>query len=209
MHPAALMLVLAGALHGTAAAEATFHLPVQGSGTHWWNYWECPNAPDPDTCAFGPDPYITDIDWFGSIDITTSDDHDGVYTGSDLLFAMSSNWASFITDGYGSGLYGFGMSVTLEDGRVTDISGYGNPQFPSFEPYITVSFSGLTASFTLEGCHHCGTYHATADLAPIPEPATWLLTLASLALIASRTTRRPRSGGGNRNQEGRERFLLS
>jgi hypothetical protein len=192
MHPAALTLVLAGALHGAAAAEETFQFRVQGSGTHLWNFWECEHAPDPPTCAFGPGPYITDIGWFGSVDITTSDGRDGVYTGSDLLFEMSSNWASFITDGYGSGLYGFGMSVTLADGRVTDVRGWGNPQFPSFEPYTTVSFSGLTASFTLEGCHHCGSYHGTAELVAIPEPGTWLLTLAGLALVAAFTTRRRR-----------------
>ena len=200
-------MVLAGALHGVAVAQDTFQFTFQGSGTHLWNFYECGSAPDPITCANGPGAYITPIGWSGSINITTSDDHDGVYSGAEVLsFNMASNLASFTTDGLGSGLFGWGLAVTVNDGRVTSINGGGYPYPPNVDPYTGISFSGLTASYSFGDCHHCGVYAATAELTPVvtsvPEPETYLMTLAGLAMIGALARwRRPQSGRRTRLAE--------
>ena len=185
-----LALAAAASLHGIAQAQATYDFNVHGSGTHLWNFYECGSAPDYQACAFGPGAYITPLVWGGTLHVTTSGSGDGAYGsfagGRLLAFDMASNLVSFAGNDAFPGLSG-GVGVVVENHRITSISGGGNPQNPSFDPYTQVFFNGLTVSYSFGDCHHCGVYEATATLSPVviavPEADTWRLVLAGLAAL--------------------------
>jgi hypothetical protein len=73
--------------------------------------------------------------------------------------------------------------VTIVDGKVTSFNG-SEYDFSAGQPEQNVGFTGLSAYFHDPAGHHTGPTDGFATLLMVPEPATWLLLLSGLALLA-------------------------
>jgi hypothetical protein len=176
---AAAMLVASSA----ARAIETFKFDIHGSLYHLFNAWECPGQ----ICR---EPAIT-YPWHGTITLGTADSADGVYTvGNGLL--------SFLIDHSGSGGVRNGvevflgvptLAVSLVGGHVSDIS--GSTERSPWEPRSRYSFAGFQVTYAEEHSHHYGPTWGTGRLvAAIPEPETYAMLLAGLALVGAATRRK-------------------
>jgi hypothetical protein len=156
-------------------AQATYSLSFSGGGTHFKDAWECPNQ----VCAESTE----HVDFFGTLNITTSTPLDGVFTGSSLLaFQLNSNLFS-LTDSFPGPNGPF--SVTVGNGVVVSIDGtQTNAPFSQ-----TVVFEDMTIDYSQGPLHHYGPTFASATIVAVPEPGTWALLGLALPFVFYRMRR--------------------
>ncbi|HUG21885.1 PEP-CTERM sorting domain-containing protein [Piscinibacter sp.] len=179
MRSAAAAIALASCFAAPASANESFLFKVTGSVVHSVDWWEC-------ECDIGEET----SPWTGWMQVTTSGASDGTYTGDDLLdLTLNTNWASFSVDGngFGDSILNAWVSVTLLSGDVVSIDGsveYG------VGPYELVKFESDRLRYVFEGAHHIGPSEGTAIFTAIPEPSTYALLLAGLAVVVGSARRR-------------------
>lgn len=169
---AATLLSLAAV--GSARADATYHLDLQGIDQRY--YPPCRVPGDPVT----PCNETVDLAWTGTVDIVLDSNADGVYSDGDVLsFDVRTNVGNLVLS------YFPGDSVTVAGGRVTSVD------FPVF-PGDTGDwwFGGLDASYSRDfDAPHTGSDFALGHLTAVPEPGAATLMILALACIGAVATR--------------------
>lgn len=166
---------------GSAFAEATYELALQGTVDHFPDCWE-----DLPLCESGPPPH-TILAWTGRVTLDVASSGDGIFSDPALLsFDFDANVGDFSVPGDTPPpsplhLYPFFGSVTIADGRVTSID--ANYYFAPFWD-ISLNFSGLSVAYTQPPMHHFGPTTGVGFLTMVPEPAPWRLLLCGL-LVSS------------------------
>jgi hypothetical protein len=172
--------ILVAALFGVAStspfAQASYNLSFAGTGTHFKDAWECPNT----ICT----EFVEQIDFVGTLNITTATPLDGVFTGDSLLaFQLNSNLFSLVDSFPGpNGPF----SVTVEGGSVVSIDGT-QTYAPASQ---SVSFQGLTVNYSQGPLHHFGPTFASAIIVAVPEPGVWALLILGLPIAFCGARRR-------------------
>ena len=176
----ALACLLVGTSSG-ALADYTSFLALSGSYTF-----------TPGVCTV-PGPCATTSPWLGTVTVVTDSAVNGSYTGDHLLAV------TLVTDkqlGAGFSLLApatgqWGFSVVLAGGEATSINGtYPDVSNSRLETY---SFSGLQLAYDAGYGYHAGTAQGSATLTPIapaPEPASYAMLLAGLAVLSFVSRRR-------------------
>jgi hypothetical protein len=192
----------------SAWATQDFVLQAQGNGVTFVDGNRCP------TC----NGLVVGFHWTGAFDITTTGG-DGTFSRDSLLLFSGSAAVDppvdfavfgfdFASDGNGNGLnglqspfQGFGPPpvVTVENGAITSIVGQG-----FFQGQGQITFAGLSVSFT-EQSFHAGSTNAGGTVTSVPEPGTWLLLIAGLALLTRTSSSGSRSPNSRSRAAGRSR----
>ncbi len=185
----ARLVLLAGAAAcgcGSALAATTYRLELSGRVDHQLSCWEDPNFCDPNLPPAKDEVFA----WRGYVDLVVASSGDGRFADPDLRSVdFVSNWAGFAVPGDNpppepDRLWPFFGSVTIVSGKVSSFNGTYYPDIP--EDYsLFVEFTGLSASYHDQGGHHTGPTDAVGTLTLVPEPATWLLLLSALSLLAA------------------------
>jgi hypothetical protein len=139
-----------------SVAQANYSLSFSGAGTHIKDAFECPGQ-----ICIEP---TENVDFFGTLVVTTSTALDGVFTGSSLLaFELNSNLFSLSGSFAGPNEP---FSVTVDGGTVVSISG-----MQSYAPLSqSVTFQDMTIQYSQGPQHHLGPTFASATISAIPEP---------------------------------------
>lgn len=174
---AALLLTVLAA--GSARADATYHLALQGIDQR--TYPPCRLVDQAPPCN-----QTVLLPWTGTLDIVTFASADGVYSDDEVLAF------DFLTNaGISLSLTSLpGGSVTVADGRVSSL------EFLSFldNPGDDVFFRGLVATYSRSfDAPHLGIDFAIGQLTAVPEPGTATLTLLALACIGAAVARSRRA----------------
>jgi hypothetical protein len=177
------LLAAAAIFANSASADESYVLSVNGKGVHALDAYECPGT----ICPL--DQQVVSFDWGGLLTVVVNSDAAGTFTGSQVVSLAFERSMGLVSSFSSQSLFGFSgpPSVTVSDGEVTSIDAY----LP-YSPYQKVTFSGLSVQYFEPSQHHYGSTTATAVLAPVPEPSTWLLLICGLAAIAT-TSRRHRA----------------
>ena len=163
-----LTVALLCAASTSSFAQASYSLTFAGTGTHFKDAWECPNT----ICT----EYVEQVPFTGTLNITTATPLDGVFTGGSLLaFQVNSNLFS-LTDTFPGPNGPF--SVTVAGGSVVSIDG-SQTYAPASQ---SVSFQGMSISYSQGPLHHFGPTFASATIVAVPETGTWALLIVGLPL---------------------------
>ena len=190
--------ILAIALFAASAAHAgTYDLLMSGTGVVVIDS-SLANAP------ITPNPF----QWSGNLHVETDASADGVYSGTHLTSFASRGvidgnapYAVFGFDfsgnGSGYGTYFSTMlpSVTITNGRVSDVTGEMRLSVPSTS---MLSFSGLSVNQSAYFWNRVTTYSTgrletplmpayILPVSPVPEPETYAMVLAGLAALRFRS----------------------
>lgn len=167
---------------GSAFADATYELALEGTVEHVLDCWE-----DLPHCMPGP-PTVVISPWTGHVTLDVASSGDGTFQDPAVLsFAFVANVGGFSVPGdeppppATPRLYPFFGSVTIADGRVASID--ANYYFAPFWD-IFLDFTGLSVVYTQPPTHHIGPTTAVGVLTPVPEPAAWGLLLCGLVLTS-------------------------
>jgi secreted trypsin-like serine protease len=105
---------------------------------------------------------------------------DGLGLGlNEVVTAPGDSGGPAFIDGKIAGITSFGLQLSFPDGSTSDIDGVLNSSFGEFDGFTRVS-------------SYAGWITGPHDFTLVPEPGTWLLTLASLGLLARRVALRAR-----------------
>lgn len=171
---AALFLTVAAA--GSARAEATYLLSLQGTDQHYYPPCRLPGEPT------RPCDVTVDLSWTGTLDIVIDASADGVYADADVLSFDFRTSAGSLVLPYFPG----GGSVTVAGGRVTSVDLLYLPG----EEVGYWGFGGLEATYSRYfDSPHVGADFATGRLTAVSEPGTTTLMILALACIGAVTTR--------------------
>jgi len=173
---AALFLTFAAA--GSARADATYQLTLQGTDQRYYPPCRVPGDPTP------PCNETVDLPWTGTLDIVIDTSADGVYSGTDVLsFDFRTSAGSLVLP------YFPGNGVTVASGRVTSVD---LPFFPGGDGDYW--FGGLNATYSRNvDAPHTGADFATGQLTAVPEPGAASLMILALACIGAFATRSRRA----------------
>jgi hypothetical protein len=173
----------------SAHANATFELGLSGHGTQAPSSF--PACPDENPfCEPLP------VEWTGLVTVVTSGSADGTYTGADFVsITLDSNWFAFSVPGVSVvNSLPSPAFVTLSNGQVSSIDFDLVHDFGDVDTVERISFDGLSVSYFRCCAHHGDTVSVTGVLTNIPEPDTFSLLLAGLALSAVAQRARSRLG---------------
>lgn len=173
-----LALLLAACLaSGSARANATFQFALSGQ-------LDQQGCGDP-SCTI---PGEVVFPWTGKLTVVLDTAADGVYDNSDLVsFDLASTCCTFHEPAFTP--LPFFASFTVADGRLTAIDAvYYDPEIWD----IVTRFGGLSVSYfqPLIFFTPVTTGSAVLTPVPVPEPATWAMLVAALAMAAALRGRR-------------------
>lgn len=173
-------------LAGSAFADTTYQMTLQGSDQRYYPPCRVPGEPTP------PCNEIVDLPWTGTLSIVVDSSADGVYSDADVTsFDFRTNIGS-LTLPFAPG------SVTVAGGRITSVNlgSYPGDDGDYF-------FGGLQASYSRDfDAPHLGSDFATGVLTAVPEPAPVTLMMLALACAWAARSRRARSGSRRQRTEG-------
>lgn len=173
-----LALLLAACLaSGGARANATFQFALSGELAAQVGCGD-PSCTTPGEVVFP---------WTGKLTVVLDTAADGVYDNSDLVsFDLASTCCTFHEPAFTP--LPFFASFTVADGQLTSIDAvYYDPTYWD----IVTTFGGLSVSYFQPLIFFTPVTTGSAVLTPVPEPATWAMLVAALALAAALRRRQP------------------
>lgn len=178
LQPLAAALALAAIV---PAHAADYSLTFAGTKTHYVNPFECGGG---GICPPGTPPVVSSP-WSGTL-LITAPSEDGSYTVESFSLLAAS------IDGRALSLYvplGETFVVTIAGAKVASLDGDTSQGTPPQR----FTFDGMSVHWLQRAEHHYGETSGDAQIAGVvthaPEPETWALLLAGIALVAHRKAR--------------------